>query len=140
LATLLGCLSQNSGRGFKEGEIKPRPEGSVFITLSISSARTGSKHHLLVDAAGVPENNYFGGGGPLDDGLALPAAFAASPSQQDCEAQGGTFTKSGGQVKCVIVGEGKNPKFTDTETTTGNKQQSDECAGTGSGKCPPGQF
>ena len=26
----------NSGRGFKEGEIKPRPEGSVFITLSIN--------------------------------------------------------------------------------------------------------
>lgn len=34
--------------------------------------------------------------------LTVPA-FAASPSQQQCEAQGGTFTKSGGQVKCVIV-------------------------------------
>jgi hypothetical protein len=77
--------------------------------------------------------------------LAVPA-FAASPSQEQCEAQGGTFTKSGGQVQCVIVEEGKNPKFTDTETTTGQgnisnkQQQSDECAGTGSEKCPPGQF
>ena len=24
---------KNSGLGFKEGEIKPRPEGSVFITV-----------------------------------------------------------------------------------------------------------
>ena len=75
-----------------------------------------------------------------------PTAFAASPSQQQCEAQGGTFQRNGGQVECVIVDEGKNPKFTDTETTTGqgnisNKQeQSSECGGTGSGKCPPGQF
>jgi hypothetical protein len=77
--------------------------------------------------------------------LAVPA-FAASPSQKQCEAQGGTFTKSGGQVQCVIVEEGKNPKFTDTETTTGQgnisnkQQQNQECGGTGSGKCPPGQF
>jgi hypothetical protein len=78
--------------------------------------------------------------------LALPAAFAASPSEEQCAAQGGTFTKEGGQVQCVTVEEGKNPKFTDTETTSGqgnisNKQQtSDECGGTGSAKCPPGQF
>jgi hypothetical protein len=77
--------------------------------------------------------------------LAVPA-FAASPSQTQCEASGGTFTKSGGQVSCVTVEEGKNPKFTDTNTTSGqgnisNKQQtSDECGGTGSSKCPPGQF
>ena len=73
-------------------------------------------------------------------------AFAVSPSQEQCEAQGGTFDRSGGQVECVIVEEGKNPKFTDTETTTGqgnisNKQEQDsECEPTGSGKCPPGQF
>ena len=78
--------------------------------------------------------------------LAVPAAFAASPSQEQCEAQGGDFQRTNGQVECVIVEEGKNPKFTDTETTTGqgnisNKQeQTDECGGTGSGKCPPGQF
>jgi hypothetical protein len=27
---------KNSGLGFKEGGIKPRPEGSVFTTLSIN--------------------------------------------------------------------------------------------------------
>ncbi len=78
--------------------------------------------------------------------LSAVPAFAVSPSQQQCEAQGGTFTRSGGEVQCVVVEEGKNPKFTDTETTSGqgninNKQeQESECAGTGSGKCPPGQF
>ena len=72
--------------------------------------------------------------------------LAASPSQEQCEAQGGTFDRQGGQVTCVVVDEGKNPKFTDTETTSGqgnisNKQeQSSACGGTGSGKCPPGQF
>ncbi len=76
--------------------------------------------------------------------------FAQSPSQRECEAQGGTFTRTGGEVQCVIVTEeeGKNPKFTEetTTTTTGqgnisNKQEQDtECGGTGSGKCPPGQF
>ncbi len=77
--------------------------------------------------------------------LAVPA-FAASPSQEQCEAQGGKFMRTNGQVECVIVEEGKNPKFTDTETTTGQgnisnkEQQSNECGGTGSGKCPPGQF
>ena len=80
--------------------------------------------------------------------LAIPAgpAFAVSPSQEECEAAGGTFTKDQGQVSCVIVEEGKNPKFTDTETTTGqgnigNKQEQEQaCEPTGSGKCPPGQF
>jgi hypothetical protein len=71
---------------------------------------------------------------------------AASPSQEQCEAQGGTFERQNGQVTCVVVEEGKNPKFTDTETTSGqgnvgNKtEQSSACGGTGSGKCPPGQF
>ena len=74
------------------------------------------------------------------------SAFAASPSQAECEAEGGTFQRDQGQVSCVIVDEGKNPKFTDTATTTGqgnvsNKQQeSSACGGTGSAKCPPGQF
>ena len=73
-------------------------------------------------------------------------AFAASPSERQCEASGGTFSRDGGQVQCIQTEEGKNPKFTDTTTTSGqgnisNKQQrSEECAGTGSGKCPPGQF
>ncbi len=78
--------------------------------------------------------------------LSAVPAFAVSPSQQECEAAGGTFTRTQGEVQCVIVEEGKNPKFTETTTTTGqgnagNKPTSDEeCAGTGSGKCPPGQF
>jgi hypothetical protein len=72
--------------------------------------------------------------------------MAASPSQQQCEAQGGTFDRTNGQVTCVVVDEGKNPKFTDTTTTSGQgnvsnkQQQSSACGGTGSGKCPPGQF
>ena len=78
--------------------------------------------------------------------MALPA-FAASPSQRQCEAQGGTFTKSGGQVSCVTTQEGKNPKFQQEQTTTGrgnieNKQQQNtECDRPGqTEKCPPGQF
>jgi len=73
-------------------------------------------------------------------------AFAASPSQEQCEASGGQFDRVNGKVVCVKTEEGKNPKFTDTTTTTGQgnisnkQQQSEECGGTGSGKCPPGQF
>ncbi|MPR10892.1 hypothetical protein [Microvirga tunisiensis] len=75
-----------------------------------------------------------------------PAAWAVSPSQEQCEAGGGTFTRTNGEVKCVTVEEGKNPKFTDTSTDTGqgnsgNKPaSSDVCEPTGSQKCPPGQF
>jgi hypothetical protein len=74
------------------------------------------------------------------------SALAASPSQEQCEAQGGTFQRTNGQVECVIVDEGKNARFTDTTTTTGQgnvsnkQQQSSACGGTGSEKCPPGQF
>ena len=77
--------------------------------------------------------------------MAVPA-FAVSPSQEECEAQGGTFVRERGQVSCVIVEEGKNPRFTEETETTGqgnisNKQETTtECEGTGSGKCPPGQF
>ncbi len=71
--------------------------------------------------------------------LSAVPAFAVSPSQQQCEAQGGTFTRSGGEVQCVVVEEGKNPKFTDTETTSGqgniNNKQEQESACEG----PPGQ-
>jgi hypothetical protein len=56
------------------------------------------------------------------------AAFAVSPSQEQCEARGGTFDRNQSQVECVVVEEGKNPKFTKEETTTGqgninNKQE-----------------
>ncbi|MDQ3850469.1 MAG: hypothetical protein M3296_07640 [Actinomycetota bacterium] len=78
--------------------------------------------------------------------VAAAPAGAVSPSQQQCEAQGGTFTRDRGQAQCIIVEEGKNTRFTQETTTTGqgninNKQQtSSECTGTGSGKCPAGQF
>jgi hypothetical protein len=78
--------------------------------------------------------------------LAAPAAFAASPSQEQCEASGGEFDRVNGKVICVKTEEGKNPKFTEETTTTGqgnsgNKPTSDsDCEGTGSDKCPPGQF
>ena len=80
--------------------------------------------------------------------LALGAgtAGAVSPSERECEAAGGTFDRTGGQVECVIVEEGKNPRFTEETTTTGqgnieNKQEEEQaCEPTGSGKCPPGQF
>ena len=77
--------------------------------------------------------------------VAVPAS-GESPSERACDAQGGTFTREQGKARCVVVEEGKNPKFTETKTTTGqgninNKQEQDtECGGTGSGKCPPGQF
>ncbi len=77
--------------------------------------------------------------------VAVPA-FAASPSEQACTDQGGTFTSSQGTKTCTVTVEGKNSNFTDTTQTsgqgnTGNKPQtSDTCGGTGSGKCPPGQF
>jgi hypothetical protein len=74
------------------------------------------------------------------------AAWAQSPSRQECDAAGGTFSRDQGEVKCVVVEEGKNTKFKDTQTDTGrgnlsNKEMdTNECSGTGSGKCPPGQF
>lgn len=84
--------------------------------------------------------------------LAPTAAWAASPSQEACEEAGGTFTRDGGQVRCVTTTTepGKNPRFEETTTTEttgqGNTQnkterkQDSDCEGTGSDKCPPGQF
>ena len=71
---------------------------------------------------------------------ASTVVWAVSPSQAQCEAGGGTFTRSGGEVQCLE--EGKNPKFTETTTGRGNinNKQETECGGTGSNKCPPGQF
>jgi hypothetical protein len=78
--------------------------------------------------------------------MAVPA-FAASPSERECMAAGGTFDRQQGQVSCVIVEEGKNPKFQQEQTTTGRgnienkQQQSTECDRPGqTEKCPPGQF
>jgi hypothetical protein len=78
--------------------------------------------------------------------VAASPASAVSPSEQACTDRGGEFQRVNGEVQCVVVEEGKNPKFTSTETTTGqgnagNKPTEDsDCAGTGSGKCPGGQF
>jgi hypothetical protein len=83
--------------------------------------------------------------------MAVPA-FAVSPSQRDCEAQNdanttATFDREQGQVSCTVEEEGKNPKFSREQETTGqgniaNKEVvgPEECGGTGSGKCPGGQF
>ena len=79
-----------------------------------------------------------------------PFALAVSPSQEECEAAGGTFTKEQGGVQCVITEEEKvsspnaNPNnnaqtTTKDETTTGHgnienkQQQTINCSG------PPGQ-
>jgi hypothetical protein len=74
-------------------------------------------------------------------------ASAVSPSEQSCTESGGTFDRNQGQVSCTQTDTGKNPKFTDVSTTTGqgntdNKQVTENtCSGAGgSGKCPPGQF
>jgi hypothetical protein len=85
------------------------------------------------------------GAAALAVGTAGPGA-ALSPSEADCLAMGGTPDRVRGEVICVLEEEGKNPHFTETTTTSGqgnidNKTETDtECDGTGSGKCPPGQF
>jgi hypothetical protein len=86
------------------------------------------------------------GGALVIAGSLAPTTFAASPSQEQCEAQGGTFDRTNGTVTCTTTETGKNPKFTEESQTsgqgnTGNKtEQSSDCDGTGSDKCPPGQF
>ncbi len=72
---------------------------------------------------------------------------AASPSQVECEAAGGTFSKERGQVVCVLeenVGKSENSQtVTDTTTGRGNidNKQTKECDGPGnsganSAHCP----
>lgn len=85
--------------------------------------------------------------------LAAPTANAVSPSQQACEDAGGTFTRSGGQVSCIIedpVGNSENSgghsqTTLDTESSNGtlnNKPKHEEdCtgpgnSGSGGGQCP----
>ena len=66
-------------------------------------------------------------------------AFAASPSERQCEASGGTFTRDGGQVQCVQSGKNENqPKFQQTTTGQGNisNKQEQQCGD----PCPSGQF
>ena len=83
--------------------------------------------------------------------IAVPV-FAASPSQTQCEAEGGTFDRQQGQVSCVyppVTTQGKNtnqPKFQQTSQTTdtgqgniSNKEDSQTTTTCGT-PCPPGQF
>ena len=81
---------------------------------------------------------------------AVPA-FAASPSERNCDAQGGTFDRQRGQVSCVTedTQSGKNenqPKFQKTTTTTdtgqGNLSNKEDTSSseTCNKPCPPGQF
>ena len=84
------------------------------------------------------------GGALVIAGSVAPTTFAASPSQEQCEAQGGTFSKQNGTVTCTTTETGKNPKFTEESQTsgqgnTGNKTEEEQsCEPTG--HCPPGQF
>ena len=82
--------------------------------------------------------------------VTAPSSFAIS-QQAECEAQGGTFTNNKGTKECVVVVEGKNPKFEEeTETSqqgrignqgTGPAQEETECNRPGAAEdCPPGQF
>jgi hypothetical protein len=78
-------------------------------------------------------------------------AFAASGSQRDCEAGGGTYTKDGSTPTCVYPevtqdGKSQNPKFQKSSQTTdtgqgnlSNKEDSNTTT-TCSSPCPPGQF
>src|SRR5919106_4475793 len=70
--------------------------------------------------------------------LSWAPSQAISPSEQQCLDQGGFFERVQGQVICTVTEEGKNPKFTSEEETTGqgnigNKTETNtNCEGTGS--------
>lgn len=87
------------------------------------------------------------------------AAYAASPSERDCEAAGGSFDRTGGQVSCTFVTEdpvgnsensgGQSQTNTTTDTTDSNgtlnnepqKTETSDCtgpgnSGSGGGQCP----
>jgi hypothetical protein len=69
------------------------------------------------------------------------AASAASPSQQQCEAAGGTFTKTNGSVSCVVsdpVGNSENSggrsQTRDTDAGgQGNLNNKETCTASGPG-------
>ena len=82
--------------------------------------------------------------------ITAPLAFAASPSERNCDGQ---FDRQNGQVSCTTTTpvEGKNPKFDSTTTTTttgqGNdsnkptRDSSSKCDESNPGtSCPGGQF
>lgn len=87
--------------------------------------------------------------------LIISPVHAQSPSQKDCEAAGGTFSREGGNVSCEIsttsnVGNSDNSQTTTEETYDGSNgtlnndpkyKESDLCDGPGestdkSNHCP----
>lgn len=104
--------------------------------------------------------------GAVLSALALSAALltaapanAVSPSERDCEAAGGTFSRDGGHVSCTFTVEdpvgnsensgGKSQSTTETDTTESNgtlnnkpkKSHTSDCtgpgnSGSGGGPCP----
>ena len=76
-----------------------------------------------------------------------PGASAASPSQTDCEADGGTFTRTNGSVSCVVVtsdpvgnseSSGGKSQSRDTSTDDGGQGNLDNKETTESTSSGPG--
>jgi hypothetical protein len=70
-------------------------------------------------------------------GAAIPA-LAVSPSQQECEASGGTFARVNGEVTCTThVGNSDNSQTVD-QGGQGNLDNKETCSGPGNStaKCP----
>jgi hypothetical protein len=70
-------------------------------------------------------------------GLAAPA-YATSPSEAQCEASGGTFERTNGEVTCTThVGNSDNSQTVD-EGGQGNLSNKATCSGPGNStaKCP----
>jgi len=77
--------------------------------------------------------------------LAPSSTVAASPSQEECEASGGTFSRDHGQVSCIYessehLGNSEHSQTVDTTETessngtlnnTPKHQESDSCDGPG---------
>jgi hypothetical protein len=133
-------------RGRGEEESLEQPQQADLPTRAVKAGRMGRGYLKMIGRITMWVSAAL-----VVLALAAPLAFAASPSERECEAAGGTFTRSGGQVSCVIVEEGKphpNDKFDSVETESSNgtlqnqphHEEDQFCTDTGSGKCPPGQF
>ena len=68
-------------------------------------------------------------------------AFAASPSQEQCEDSGGKFDRNGGEVSCTTTGKNeKQPKFNSTTTSNGTLNNRPQKTEDPCDPCPPGQY
>lgn len=68
----------------------------------------------------------------------IAPVFGISPSQSECEANGGTFTRTNGTVECSIhVGNSDNSQTVDSGGQ-GNLDNKETCGGPGNStaKCP----